>query len=284
MTGISLQIAANPAVPAEPLQYPAFWQSPEINRIAMRALTELGIALALTLICFPFIPKGMITVMIAISIGSWAVNTITHIFAHLLRMGRPEHLLVKAFCSSNFYRASGSNAMILIHESGHASAAKILFGGSPSIRILPFVGGWTSHPTKALTSLGQKLGYRRSMFLISLAGPALALLASSITLIAGMLLRDSCPNASTYLIGVGLYEFLNHAEYAYSALSTTPDHLGHDFVRLKTFGINPIAATISIIAIPILILTGFLLLNTQCRQLNGLRPLNPTKELRPLET
>jgi hypothetical protein len=203
----------------------------------------------------------MITMMIAISIGSWAINTITHLAARLLRRGRPEHFLVKAFCSSNFYRASGTNAMILIHESGHASAAQLLFSGQPSINIIPFVGGWTNHPAKALTDLGQKAGYRRSMFLISLAGPALALLASSIALIAGLLLRDCCPNASPYLIGMGLYEFLNHAEYAYSALSTTPDHLGHDFVRLKTFGINPIAATITIAAIPVLILTGFYLMD-----------------------
>ncbi len=229
-------------------------------------------ALALTVACFPFVSGSMIAMMIGISIAGVAVNTILRIAVRSLLKRRSENFLEKAFYSSNFYRASGTNAMILIHETGHLSASQLCFGGPASIHIMPYVGGWTSHATKPFTNLGQILGYRRSMFFISLAGPALAILASSIALIAGLMLRDSCPNASPYLIGMGLFEFLNHAQYAYSARSLTPAQVGHDFVRLKGFGINPIAAALTIVAIPIFILMGFLIRDwkqTQSIRLNS---------------
>ena len=109
-----------------------------------------------------------------------------------------------------------------------------------------------------MTSLGHRLGYRHSIFVITLAGTALALLASSITLIAGLALHNNHPHASLYLTTIGIYSFLEHAQYALSALWISPAELGHDFVRLMTLGLHPTVATVAIISIPIIITVGYL--------------------------
>jgi hypothetical protein len=234
---------------------------PEIKKIAIQALSELAWAIALSALCIPFVASASAAfIVFGVAVGSIAVNTIVHIAIKILfNKFRSENFFVKSLRCSHFYHFSVLNPMVVVHESGHYTAARLLFGGEPTIRLIPFVGGWTSYSTKSLTKLGQKVGYRNSIFLISLAGPALGTLASCIALIAGLILRHSHPEISPYLIAIGLCECFSHAEYAFSALSSAPDNLGHDFVRLKTFGIHPLAAAATILALPVIIILGFLL-------------------------
>jgi len=233
--------------------------SKRIQQIAIPILTELAIAIALTAICIPFVSTW--TVAIGMLAGCLVMAIINSLLTSQKIIDKKFQSLPNSSRVINFYCLGAMNTTTLIHETGHFCAAKILFEGNPKIRIQPFSGGWTKWSSQHLTSLGRQLGYRKSMFWITLAGPALALLTASVILIAGLILRNSYPEASFYLIGLGLLPILEHAEYALSALWTPPMDLGHDFVRLKTFGIHPIAAVITILSIPIILILGTMIAN-----------------------
>ena len=235
---------------------PASHSSERIKAIAMRALTELAIAFAFTAVCIPFVASWAISIQITtISLAMALVNSaILELTQRILHNNR--NLLSHAICSASFYQCSAGHAMTLVHETGHFCAAKLLFKGNPQMRIIPFVGGWTKWSARYFTSMGLQMGYRNSIFLITFAGTGLALLAASITLVVGLALRHAHPHASSYLIAIGVYPFVNHTAYALSALWTAPSELGHDFVRLRGFGIPPIAAASTILAIPIIIFLG----------------------------
>ncbi len=224
-----------------------------VHQIALRILTELVIGLSLTAICIPFVSTWILSMQILIiSLASVALNAIIQLTAKEIP---------PAFCGSNFSIFNAANAMTLIHETGHFSAAKLLFKGQPQIQIIPFIGGWTKWSTRQLTPLGLQLGFRNSILIITLAGTGLALLAAGVMLIAGLVLRHSHPHAGDYVISMGSFPFFIHAEYALSALWTSPSQLGHDFVRLKTFGIHPISAFITILSIPVIIYLGTVLVD-----------------------
>lgn len=221
-----------------------------IQQIAIRALSELAIALALTAICIPFVATwAMVVEMLGACLAMAALNMAILVAAKRF-FNKEKETSSNTLCNSNFYHFGAINTMSLIHETGHFCAAKLLFKGRHQIQIIPFIGGCTKWSTRQLTSIGLRLGYRHSILLITLAGTALALLAAGVMLIAGLTLRHSYPQASSCLAAIGLFPFLHHAEYALSALWSSPTDLGHDFVRLKTFGIQPIAAVIAILSIP----------------------------------
>ena len=233
--------------------------SGRVEQIAIRALSELAIALTLTAICIPFVATWAIAVkMIAACLGMAVLNTLVQVAAKSLT-GKERNSLPESFCAANFYRFGASNAITLIHETGHFCAAKTLFKGAFQIRIIPFAGGWTKWSTRYITPIGLRLGLRTSIFLITVAGTALALLTASVILIAGIALRHSYPKASPYLAAIGAIPFFQHADYALSALWSPPHNLGHDFVRLKTYGIHPVAAAVTILSIPVILVWGTIL-------------------------
>ncbi len=233
--------------------------SGRIQKIAIRVLSELAIALALTAICIPFVATWAIAVkMLAACLTMAILNTTIQIAAKRF-IPKERNSLPESFCAANFYQFGASNAMSLIHETGHFCVAKTLFKGAFQIQIIPFAGGWTKWSTRYITPIGLRLGLRNSIFLITLAGTALALLTASVILVAGIALRHSYPKASHYLAAIGAVPFIQHADYALSALRWPPGDLGHDFVRLKAFGIHPIAAAITILSIPAILVSGTIL-------------------------
>ena len=88
------------------------------------------------------------------------------------------------------------------------------------------------------------------------SGPAFTLLVSSVLLAVGLAIRHTRPAFAKYLIVWSGIDFLYHAQYALAALYTEPWNLTHDFVHLTVFGLNPIVASIAILAIPIVICGG----------------------------
>jgi hypothetical protein len=157
----------------------------------------------------------------------------------------------------NFSILTGYNAQNLIHESGHAFASLLIYKRpQPLIEIYPFVGGLTQFYKTGLSSFGKRIGPAASTFLVVASGPGLTLFISSALLVIGIGLKEKYPELSKYLISWSVLDFFCHAQYAYSALRAEPWNLAHDFVHLSVFGLNPIAATIGIAAIPILISIG----------------------------
>lgn len=138
---------------------------------------------------------------------------------------------------------TGTNVQTLIHETGHALAAHVVYPNArPRIEIVPFGGGITRFNTEP--------GGIKRLFVVA-SGPGLALLVSSVALAIGIAIRKKYPQVGKILICYGVFDFLHHAQYAYSALLPSLPH--HDFALLAAAGLNPVVATIAILAIPLLI-------------------------------
>ncbi len=157
----------------------------------------------------------------------------------------------------SFTFITGMNTSTLIHETGHALAAKAVYQNAhPSIEVFPFFGGITRFHGDKLSRFGQKLGENKSIGLVTAAGPLLSLSVSLSALTTSLLIKKKYPNASRYLLATSISDFFFHGAYALSALRTPRTELAHDFVRLATLGIHPIAATAAIAAAPILVTLG----------------------------
>jgi hypothetical protein len=230
-----------------------------VKTIALRALKELALALIMTAISIPFIASSSVSLMtMGIAVSGIALIAAIH-FTSLCMIKHNRMPWTRSLCGYIF-NAANPCPPVLMHECGHFGAATLFFQGKHRMQIHPFNGGLTKFYVSKLTSLGQKIGYRNSIFLITLAGTALALTAASVALIAGLSLRRSHPTASSYLIGAGILPFFHHASYALSTFSASPNNLGHDFMRLWTFGIHPLAALTVIVAIPVIIFLSSILL------------------------
>jgi hypothetical protein len=255
-----------------------------IKRIALQTLAELALSLAVGMIVCAFVvtPMGISWVIGA----AWIQCVVTLsarilgclAFEKYLENGPQAKKYLKAaiFCSHiapiSFAIGTALNAQTLIHESGHALAAKILYqGANPEITLFPFKGGVTHFFPEKLSALGAKLGKNKSIAWVTAAGPLASLAVSSAALATSLLIKDNHPKISNYLATSAIYDFIIHATYACSALFTSPTELSHDFVRLSHFGIHPLAATVAIIALPILITLG--VKATQSHQ--GAAPLAP---------
>ena len=248
-------IAINPVIIKQNNCETVFSRHPVVRQVALRTLKELAIAIASITICLPFVASTSgIAIIIAAYIISIAVNTILH----SISLNAKDQLVrtsAQLYKSTSFALAN-SNVGILVHEAGHYYCAKKLITGKPSIELIPFQGGATSYGGK-LTSLGKKLGWKKTDFLITLAGPSLAILVATIAFVAGLALLHSHPQSGSDLLAYGSMEFLNHSFYALSALWTPACELSHDFICLQTFGIHPLAACIVIVSIPIILCLGY---------------------------
>ena len=143
---------------------------------------------------------------------------------------------------------------VLIHEAGHALAAKALFvDAAPRITISAVGTGSTSFVAADLTHLGKYFGKRDSELIVAAAGPALAVITSSAHLAVAHLIRKKYPTLSRYLQVTAIVSVWEHVKYAFSALSVHRYFGSHDFVALKLGGIHPITAIIGMVALPLLV-------------------------------
>lgn len=232
-----------------------------ITKIAQHAFAEFITGALLITSCIPFFSLASCAIPMILS------SAIVSIYnASIEWATKDQKCLSSVIKTTKFYQNSASQTMTLIHEVGHYSTARMLFKGTPKITLIPYGGGWTSYSSRFLSSIGMKLGYRRSIFLITLAGPFLALLVASILLVTGVIFRENLPKLSPYLIGIGVLESLRHARYAISALWTPKSRIEHDFVRLRTFGIHPINATIFCLLLPTIIGIYYTIINSNFKK------------------
>lgn len=255
-----------------------------VKEIAKKSLIELAVSLAFTAAACFFVatPVGMATLLIC-SVAAVGINILWRSgsaycqyrlfklkqnpsikaqekkdkFQFLL--GFFQHLAPITFSSL----VDINTRELIVHEGGHALTTKILVKNpGVHIRINPFQGAVTSYRLGALTSIGEFFGRANSKLLIAAAGPALSIVAASVNLAASLALRKSNPELSRYLNIIAIDSVVQHVFYALSALWTSSAQRGHDFIQLMAGGIHPIAAVVSIIALPLIVRIGFFIHDT----------------------
>lgn len=231
-----------------------------VKKIAFVCLKEftVSLTLGLTVACFVPTPAG-ITWMVGAAVVQLGVSAFFHSLGVFAATNRSEKLLsvCEWVTGANFALLTGLNTQFLIHETGHALAALSIYKKPrPQIYVRPFIGGLTDYCKTSLGLFGKKMGPVAATCFVLISGPVATLLISSAILTIGLGIKEKYPHFSKYLIAWGVLDFLNHAHYAYSALSTDSFNLAHDFVHLSIFGLDPVVATIAILAIPVILYTA----------------------------
>lgn len=225
--------------------------------IGKRIFAELAASHLLMLSCAPFAAKEAIFKMLKYCWAGGALTGVLQVLFHnpfaqdadlLMDVSPPLGDSVRTLLGAIFSSLSTRSFSTLIHETGHAFAAWQCFQGVPSIKIREEGGGSTTYSIRQMTSLGESMGIENSRDLITLSGPALALFAASIALVSSRILQNSHSQISTYLNWEGNFIYMKHIIYALTAYLTDPNDLGHDFVRLRTRGIEPWVAAFSMLA------------------------------------
>jgi hypothetical protein len=248
---------ASPRMLIEPAAHP---RSRDICKVAIQSLKELAIALAAVAVCIPFAANSAaIGLLIGCSAAGVVLNTGIRYLQQRLTDEKLDAELTRYARSMIFSLGSSIHTTTLIHESGHFLGAKLLLQGTPKIQINPYATSYTSFSTGALTSLGTRLGTSSSILALTIAGPALAVLAGTIAIVAGMILRKSHPDVAAYMAGTGALNIVTHVQYACSALPSSATTQSNDFVRMKSYGIHPLAACGVMIALPVISTLGVVL-------------------------
>lgn len=252
----------NSAIPARPIErpYPLLASIKQIAALCFYQLTA-SLAIGALVSCFVTTPTGISLILSAICVQLCATVFFQILDAFPAPDESNKELALTALTEwappSAFSILTGINAQVLIHETGHSLAALAIYKRArPHIEVFPFMGGWTKYYKRALTPLGKILGRSTANIFVIASGPGLTLLVSSILMAVGLAIKKTYPHLSKTLICWCLIDCLNHAQYAYSALSASPSDLSHDFLHLWIMGLHPVAATIGILAIPLLIFTG----------------------------
>lgn len=250
-----------------------------IKEVAKRTLIELTISLAFTAAACIFVatPVGMATLLIC-AVAAVALNIILR-SASAYCMYRITQLQYSDSVNAQIKKANFYTVLnflryltpgifssmvdahtrdLIFHEGGHALAANLLIKNPNSrITIKPLEGGQTAYRLGPLTKLGEFFGRNNSKLIIAAAGPAVSVVTATIGLGASLAIRKSNPEMSRYLKVIAADSIAQQAFYALSALWAPATQKGHDFLQLMAGGIHPIAAVVSIVALPIIVRVGF---------------------------
>jgi hypothetical protein len=249
-------IVTNSTLPGVPSAAPN--KSELIRTIALDTLAELAISLTIWApVSFFAATPISAAALLALSLVQVAVSAI---FRYLEATGKTANFpswFPKAteFNSGAFAFVAAKRGQTLIHEGGHALAAKALFqNANPRVTVYPLspsAMGSTEYFSGSLTSFGKRLGKEKSLALVAAAGPIVSLSLSSILFTTGLAIKQSYPKISAYLTAAALQDFATHFFYALSAYWAT--HSTHDFVRLAGIGISPLMVAVTMAAVPLLI-------------------------------
>lgn len=230
-----------------------------IRQVALETLTELAFSLAFAAITCSFVASSA---ALGIVVAGTIIQCVVNLFfrsmaARSLLRGDTESFFVRsqdAINSSHFALLSGFNVQTVVHEAGHALAAKMVY--SPvrtQIIVQPFQGGYTQLRSGGLSAFGKRIGPLAARCFVVAAGPGFTVLISSVAYVAGCVLRDSSPKLAKYLMAYGASDILFTAWYAYTGMNASPDDLAHDFVYLSQVGLSPLVAAIGLAALPFLL-------------------------------
>lgn len=239
-----------------------------IQSVTTTAFNELATSLTLNGLTCLFVASSSIPLLLTSSLVMVSVNTAVHSCAAFsqyrkykqnpyalpnLNNGSPAKF-ANRFAAFNFAFINEAGFNTLIHESGHALAAKIVcLSPQVQIKVLPFEGGYTKFFFR-LSPLGKKLGEKFSVLFITAMGPAMGIAFASLQIGAAQKIRKKYPNLSNYLTASGAMNVSSHVMYALSALPFENIPAGHDFARLWRVGnIHPAAAAVAMVALPVLV-------------------------------
>lgn len=147
---------------------------------------------------------------------------------------------------------TGSVPQTVLHELGHAAAAKTLMHThNMSITIDPGKGGMTNWETSGLTPLGKVLGAQGSMAAVAVAGTAVDAMTSVGIFGAGFNMRKKHPILGTAMMGYAGATMLNSSLYAASGIGKTLAlNPGHDFLTIQALaGIPPAVSAVVLASI-----------------------------------
>jgi hypothetical protein len=216
-----------------------------IRTIAIKCFAELALSLCLGIVVSTFVPLSGVTLILS----AIAIQIAVTVFFRWIG--------AKYLLGPNFALFSGFNINMLIHELGHAFAAKAVFTNvHPKIELNLFSNAGTKFTRSSLTSFGKLLGLKRSELFVTARGPGFALLIGSLLFGIGFAIRKKHPELAIYLISYGVLSYLFHAHYAWTAIGMSANKTAHDFVYLAARGLHPVVATVGIIAIPVIITLG----------------------------
>ncbi len=250
-----------------------------IKEIAKKSLIELAVSLAFAGIACLFVatPVGMATLLIS-AVAAVAINILLRSANAYCRyrFSQLEHVNTSIALEKKQLLQTGINILnylapvtfsslvdsqtraLIVHEGGHALAAGLLVKNPRfQININPFNGAQISYRLGALTKLGEFFGRANTKLIVAGAGPALAVATATIGYGASLVLNKSNPELSRYLNMIAVDVLVAHVLYALSALWTSTTQKSHDFIQLMAGGVHPVAAAISIIALPLIVRIGF---------------------------
>lgn len=269
-----MPVAALSVAQMIPYKYPKSSNIPTPHRIlvrqvALRCLAELAVSLAIGTTALLFTAGPIAASLI---FGAIAVQTVCNVLlryygalaAELEKNGKgdkeTQRILAACnyLCPTTFAYMSAINGQTLIHETGHAIAARAVYKNAcPKIILHPLKGGLTTFSTHALTDFGKKLGKARAICFITAMGPASTLLISAIAIVIGYTVQAKLPELSNYLVSVGSGDFYTHAWYALTSFGNAALSAGHDFDRLAAHGLHPLVAAVAILAVPFFLAWAF---------------------------
>jgi hypothetical protein len=229
-----------------------------VQEVALNALKELAVSLALTgIACFFIATPAGIALTLATSAGFTLFNALlkaAQLYLEHSAKNDPSLEQFYNFISPVFTLARGIvfafasfSFATLIHEGGHFLAIKFFSPDiNPTVEIFPDGGG--------VTTWRGTISNQSARAVISFAGAGAAIAVSLIALIAAHKAKDSHPRLSGHLNGWAAANILHSSLYALDAWTTPVNALrGHDFVALANYGLNPLALAIGMIAVPLLI-------------------------------
>ncbi len=224
-------------------------------KVAERCLKELAVALACLLVVSFYMTGHEFILLLQVGALIYIPMRLTaQVLAELVFTKRPEtKALIKSYPLAMFVEQTVGT---LIHEFGHAAAAKLCFNTKElTVRVLANGGGFTSMSASGLTGFGASIGLNNSLITLAAGGPLLAIIVAVSAIAIAKLVQNR--EASDLLLLTGLGSLIHHKNYAASAIGEKVTmKTGHDFIKLAALGISPLASLVVVVGLPTIILAG----------------------------
>jgi hypothetical protein len=247
-----------------------------IKSAVQHALGQLAVSMLFVVASACFAPSivvvGMMSALALLSaLLAVVVEVVINPKAKSFALEEEQKIFLDYLRATAFSTTSDLCRDTLIHESGHALAANLIFKGAQAkINVEAFSGSCQFYASaRHLTSFGNCLGLNKALALVSAAGPLASLLTSSAFLTLAHFLPGRHHSLKAYLHMMTIQSVVRHAFYALSACFLTQASLGHDFYAIWMLaGVHPLVSTLCIVAMPIIVKLGLEWLRPSLREVS----------------
>ena len=249
-----------------------------IKQVALTALYEFTVTIALASVACFFVARAAIQNFITRLISIIVLTTLIHTFQKLISYHIISPYLAKKDLKKNLSNSTFTAFIItypfqemryiqfatiysvtvgvLIHEIGHALTALFFFKiDQLKIVIKPFEGGYNKISYFGLTKCGELIGEHWSYIAWKGGGPLFDILQTTLLISAAHKFRKTHPELKSYLRHIALQNVICSIFYALSALTVSSQKSqSHDYFQLwKRAGIPPIVSAITMVAVPVIV-------------------------------